>query len=172
MQQFKRAGLDCGSQLKKKRCKNLLQKCQTAPFYADELRTRWFPNAAKEKWAPARYILIDSVIFVRGLWTTKQGLKGNWPSGWQVTDTLGWGSLILLLSLHEAYITNYNAYRVIYHLMDLLFFFSFSFSEPWEQLESLDYRLQVLCSLNMIKTDDVSRGTKLSRSICQDYRTE
>lgn len=66
------------------------------------------------------YILIDSVIFVRGLWTTKQGLKGNWPSSWQVTDTLSWGSLILLLSLHEAYITNYNAYGVIYHLMDLL----------------------------------------------------
>lgn len=77
------------------------------------------------------YILIDSVIFVRGLWTTKQGLKGNWPSSWRVTDTLSWRSLILLLSLHEAYITNYNAYRVIHHLMDLLLLFcplSFSFS--------------------------------------------
>lgn len=139
------------------------------PINADELRTRLFPNAAKERAGPAHYILIDSVIFVRGLWTTKQGLKGNWPSGWQVTDTLDWGSLILLLSLHEAYITNYNAYRVIYHLMDLLFF---SFSKPWERLESLDYRLQVPCSQNMIKTDDVSRGTKLSRSISRDYRTE
>lgn len=87
------------------------------------------------------YILIDSVIFVRGLWTTKQGLKGNWPSSWQVTDTLSWGSLILLLSLHEAYITNYNAYGVIYHLMDLLLLFprllsSFSVSahQSWQDL--------------------------------------
>lgn len=55
----------------------------------------------------------------------------------------------MLLSLHEAYITNYNAYRVIYHLMDLLplCLLSLHLSLPMRDLaDSLEYRLQVLCS--------------------------
>lgn len=111
----------------------------------------------------AHYILIDSVIFVRGLWTTKQGLKGNWPSRWRVTDTLSWRSLILLLSLHEAYITNYNAYRVIHHLMDLLLLSCslFLLFFPWETLWILEYRYWVLS----IRMDDHSDRTKLWRCI-------
>lgn len=85
------------------------------------------------------YSLIDSVIFVRGLWTTKQGLKGNWPSSWRVTDTLNCRSLILL-SLHEAYITNYNTYRVIHHLMDSCH----SVFSPSPSKRDLDNRLEYM----------------------------
>lgn len=105
------------------------------------------------------YNLIDSVIFIRGLWTTKQGLKANWPSSWRLTDTLSWRSLILLLSLHEAYLTNYDAYRVIHHLMDPLFcLLSFSCYAHEKPGSSLEYRLQALCFLMIIQMNTMWSG--------------
>lgn len=65
----------------------------------------------------------------------------------------------MLLSLHEAYITNYNAYRVIHHLMDLLFcLLSFSFYAHEKPGSSLEYRLQEWCSLMIIQMNTMSSG--------------
>lgn len=69
----------------------------------------------------------------------------------------------MLLSLHEAYITNYNANGVIYHPMDLLLlFFSPSPTLPTRELvDSVEYRFQVLGSPSLIKMDGMSSRTKL-----------